>query len=82
MDTDTWAAITKTLVDRAIDPVKQVINDSKISFDQLDEVEVVGSATRSPLVQAALKDFLGNLLCKALRPKLLMYLNPGPLIYL
>eukprot|EP00290_Baffinella_frigidus_P015828 CAMPEP_0180215816 /NCGR_PEP_ID=MMETSP0987-20121128/15773_1 /TAXON_ID=697907 /ORGANISM="non described non described, Strain CCMP2293" /LENGTH=843 /DNA_ID=CAMNT_0022174651 /DNA_START=55 /DNA_END=2586 /DNA_ORIENTATION=+ len=60
MDTDTWAKITQPLIDRALDPVKRVINDSKVSFDQLDEIEVVGSATRSPLVLAALREFLGK----------------------
>ena len=34
--------------------------DSKLRFDQIDEIEVVGSATRSPLITNALRDFLGK----------------------
>jgi len=60
MDTDTWTEITKPLIQRAVEPLKKVINDAKLSFDQLDEIEVVGSATRSPLVVNALKEFLGR----------------------
>lgn len=60
IDTDTWASITQSLIQRALEPVKTVIREAKITFDSIEEVEVVGSATRSPLVVGALRDFFGK----------------------
>jgi heat shock protein 4 len=115
IDTDTWTEMTRSLCERALEPVKAAISeclcprhvasncvarfyvysesrtrtermcldswllvillvyddcghfaalrcagDSKLRFDQLDEIEVVGSATRSPLITNALRDFLGK----------------------
>lgn len=60
IDTDTWIEITQTLCEKALGPVKQVINDAKLTFDQIEDVEVIGSATRSPLVTNVLRDFLGK----------------------
>uniref|UniRef100_A0A7S0YHN0 Uncharacterized protein n=1 Tax=Hemiselmis tepida TaxID=464990 RepID=A0A7S0YHN0_9CRYP len=60
IELDQWVEMTKPLIDRCLEPVKQVIAATKLMFDQVEEVEVVGSATRSPLVVNALKDFLGK----------------------
>jgi heat shock protein 4 len=38
----------------------QVVADAKVTFDQIDVIEVVGSATRSPLITNAIKEFFGK----------------------
>jgi len=60
IDTDTWASITQGLINRAMEPVKTVLREAKVTFDSIEEIEVVGSATRSPLVVGALRDFFGK----------------------
>eukprot|EP00285_Hemiselmis_virescens_P017845 CAMPEP_0173379466 /NCGR_PEP_ID=MMETSP1356-20130122/2399_1 /TAXON_ID=77927 ORGANISM="Hemiselmis virescens, Strain PCC157" /NCGR_SAMPLE_ID=MMETSP1356 /ASSEMBLY_ACC=CAM_ASM_000847 /LENGTH=841 /DNA_ID=CAMNT_0014332803 /DNA_START=62 /DNA_END=2587 /DNA_ORIENTATION=- len=60
IELDAWLEMTKPLVDRCLEPVKQLFAATKLTFDQVEEVEVVGSATRSPLIVNALKDFLGK----------------------
>ena len=50
-------------------PVEQVLNDSKMSKNQIHEVVLVGGSTRIPKVQALLKNFFnGKELCKSLNP--------------
>jgi hypothetical protein len=34
IDTDTWASITQTLINRALEPVKNVIREAKVTFDR------------------------------------------------
>lgn len=60
IDTETWVNITKDLIERSLEPVKAIVRDTKLTFDQIEEVEVVGSATRSPLITNALAEFLGK----------------------
>jgi molecular chaperone DnaK len=44
--------LTADLVERCVGPVKQAISDAKISERDIDEVILVGGATRMPAVQA------------------------------
>ncbi|KAJ1484463.1 Hsp70 protein-domain-containing protein, partial [Baffinella frigidus] len=60
LDARKFATIVEPLIKRALEPVKQVLSDAKLSAHQLDEVEMVGGATRSPLMVKALRELLGR----------------------
>jgi molecular chaperone DnaK len=48
------------LVDKTLIPCKQALTDAGITAAQLDEVIMVGSQTRMPLVQQKVKQFFGK----------------------
>ncbi|MCB9498635.1 MAG: molecular chaperone DnaK [Bacillales bacterium] len=52
--------LTKDLVDRCKAPVERALSDAKLGVDKLDEVLLVGGATRMPSVQ----DFVRNIFNK------------------
>ena len=52
--------LTEDLVKRTIEPIKQVLKDSKYSTSDIDEIILVGGSTRIPLVQKHLTDFFGG----------------------
>ena len=52
--------LTHDLVERCMNPVKQAIADAKISEKDLDEVILVGGATRMPAVKALVKGLTGG----------------------
>jgi molecular chaperone DnaK len=56
----TFEALTRELVERCLAPVKQALADAKISETDLDEVLLVGGATRMPAVQALVKKLSGG----------------------
>jgi molecular chaperone DnaK len=48
------------LVEKTINPCKKAIEDAKIYISDLDEVILVGGATRMPIVQAKVKEIFGK----------------------
>jgi molecular chaperone DnaK len=52
--------LTADLVERCIGPVKQALSDAKISERDIDEVILVGGATRMPAVQALVRRLTGG----------------------
>src|SRR5512136_2876415 len=48
------------LVDKTLGPCKQALDDAKITSAQLNEVILVGSQTRMPLVQQKVKEFFNK----------------------
>src|SRR6267142_248772 len=52
--------LTHDLVERCLNPVKQAIADAKISEKDLDEVILVGGATRMPAVKELVKRLTGG----------------------
>jgi molecular chaperone DnaK len=52
--------LTADLVERCIGPVKQAVSDAKISEREIDEVILVGGATRMPAVQALVRRLTGG----------------------
>lgn len=52
--------LTHDLVERCLDPVKQAIADAKLSEKDLDEVILVGGATRMPAVKELVKKLTGG----------------------
>jgi len=60
LSTDELTELMTDLLVRLLEPCKKVVTDAKFNFDQIDVIEVVGSATRSPLITNALKDHFGK----------------------
>ena len=56
------------LVERTIDPVRQAMEDAKVTADQVGEVILVGGQTRMPMVQEAVKKFFGREPHKGVNP--------------
>ena len=48
------------LFQRAIEPTKRCLADSKKTAQQIDEVVLVGGSTRTPKIQQIVKDFFGK----------------------
>jgi molecular chaperone DnaK len=56
------------LVERTIDPVRQALDDAKVTADQVGEVILVGGQTRMPLVHEKVKSFFGREPHKGVNP--------------
>jgi molecular chaperone DnaK len=52
--------LTADLVERCVGPVKQALSDAKVSEREIDEVILVGGATRMPSVQALVRRLTGG----------------------
>lgn len=52
--------ITADLVESTIGPTRQAIEDAKLSWNQIDQVILVGGSTRIPSVQEAVKKLSGK----------------------
>ena len=61
--------INSALFKATMDPVEQVLKDSKISKEKVDEVVLVGGSTRIPKIQKLLSDYFeGKQLEKSINP--------------
>jgi molecular chaperone DnaK len=52
--------LTDDLTQRCTVPFKQAINDAKLSLGQIDEIILVGGATRMPVIQELVKKLTGK----------------------
>ncbi len=52
--------MTKYLVDRTMEPIRNALNDAKLSASDIDQVLLVGGSTRIPAVQEAVLQQLGK----------------------
>jgi molecular chaperone DnaK len=55
-----FEALTQDLVDRCMQPVKQALDDAKLSANEIDEVILVGGSTRMPAVQVLVQRLTGG----------------------
>jgi molecular chaperone DnaK len=53
---DEFKRIAKTVIDRTRKPCEDAIRDAKLQLDDIDEVVLVGGATRMPMVKALVKE--------------------------
>ena len=54
---------------KTLEPVEQVLRDSKISKDKIHDIVLVGGSTRIPKIQQLLSDYFGGKeLCKSINP--------------
>ena len=56
----TFDQLTADLVERCREPVKQAMEDAKVTTDDIDEVILVGGSTRIPAVQALVRRLSGG----------------------
>ncbi len=60
--------MTKDLMKRLEGPCKRVLEDAKITPDQIDRILLVGGATRMPMVQNFVRNFFGKEPSKDINP--------------
>ncbi len=60
--------LTKDLVEKTMAPVRQALNDSGLSINQIDKVLMVGGSSRIPAVQEAVKSLIGKEPFKGINP--------------
>ena len=56
----TFEQLTADLVERCMEPVKQAMDDAKVTADDIDEVILVGGSTRIPAVQNLVRRLTGG----------------------
>ena len=60
--------LTADLVERTIGPVRQALEDAKLSPKDIDEVVLVGGQTRSPAIQRLVREYFGKEPHKGINP--------------
>ncbi len=60
--------LTKDLVDKTMEPVRQALSDSGLKISDIDKVLMVGGSSRIPAVQEAVKNFVGKEPFKGINP--------------
>ena len=55
-----FETLIRPLVDRTLDPVRQALSDTGLEPNEIDEVVLVGGATRTPLVRRLVGDLFGK----------------------
>jgi molecular chaperone DnaK len=63
-----YESLITDLVDRLVGPCKTAIKDSGLSLNDIHEVILVGGATRTPIVQAKVKEIFGKEPLKGVNP--------------
>jgi len=61
-------SITEHLVNKTVDKMRQVINDAKLSYSDINKVLLVGGSTRIPAVEAIVKKETGKDPYKGINP--------------
>jgi molecular chaperone DnaK len=56
------------LVNRSMGPMRQALEDAKLTVDRIDEVILVGGQTRMPLVQRRVEEFFGKTPHRGINP--------------
>jgi Fe-S protein assembly chaperone HscA len=55
-----FEALIRPVVDRTMGPVKQALTDAQLKPADMDEVVLVGGATRTPLIRRTVQEFFGR----------------------
>jgi molecular chaperone DnaK len=61
-------SLVQHLIDRCTDPCRKAIDDAKLSTSQIDEVVLVGGATRMPAVQRKVEEIFSKVPNKSVNP--------------
>ncbi|HLZ91031.1 MAG TPA: molecular chaperone DnaK [Candidatus Acidoferrum sp.] len=54
---DAFEALVRPIVDRTMGPVRQALADAKLKPGEIDEVVLVGGATRTPLIRRMVQEY-------------------------
>ncbi|MFZ6016291.1 MAG: molecular chaperone DnaK [Nitrospirota bacterium] len=68
MSREEFEELTRDLLEKMIEPTKQVLSDAKLNPGQIDRVVLVGGSTRMPAVQKLARELLGKELYKDINP--------------
>ncbi|MGH8849859.1 MAG: Fe-S protein assembly chaperone HscA [Casimicrobiaceae bacterium] len=68
LSTQTFDAISRTLVAKTLAPVRKALRDARLAVTDVDGVVMVGGATRMPQIQRAVADFFGRAPLNNLNP--------------
>jgi molecular chaperone DnaK len=60
--------LASKLIERTVEPCKKALTDAKLSASEIDEVILVGGATRMPAVQAKVEAIFGKVPNKGVNP--------------
>ncbi|MGQ5523601.1 Fe-S protein assembly chaperone HscA [Chitinimonas sp. PSY-7] len=60
LNVETFETISKTLVQKTINPLRKAMRDAKLGVDDIKGVVMVGGATRMPHVRRAVAEFFGR----------------------
>jgi molecular chaperone DnaK len=60
--------LTQDLTDRCVQPFKNALNDAKLEVSKIDEIVMVGGATRMPVIQELVKKLTGKELNQSVNP--------------
>jgi molecular chaperone DnaK len=60
--------LVQPLIDRTVEPCRKAVADSHLSLNQIDEVVLVGGATRMPAVQRKVEEIFGKVPNKSVNP--------------
>jgi len=55
-----FEAMIEPIIEKTVAPMRQAINDAKVSLDEIDEIILVGGSTRIPLVRKKIKEVFGK----------------------
>lgn len=64
-----FEGLTKDLIERSIERVKQTIDEIKLNKGEINEIVLVGGTTLIPAVRTAVKDFFGKEPNKSINPE-------------
>jgi len=53
-------ALIRPVVDRTMNPVKRALADAQLKPEEMDEVVLVGGATRTPLIRRSVREYFGR----------------------
>ncbi len=68
IDRQTFEGLCADLLDRLLNPVQSVLNDSGWSSEDLDDVVLVGGSTRMPMVRHLVNTLVPNPPCQSVNP--------------
>ena len=68
VDRDDFEAMSRPLLDRLTAPVERALRDARIRPDELDEVVMVGGATRMPIIRKLVARMFGRLPAARVNP--------------
>ena len=60
IDSELFAELTRDLVDRTINTCRRVLRDAGLTTDAIDNIVLVGGATRMPVIRNAIAEFFGK----------------------
>jgi len=63
-----FEALVKPVVDRTMGPVKQALSDAQLKPSDMDEVVLVGGATRTPLIRRTVQEYFDRKPHRELNP--------------